>query len=124
MSLSKHDYAIHNITNILQSLNDCANVVENTCLSTELMPYSWDTGIIHNVVTWIEVLQVNSMKGEIARLFKRANGNLENTNAKLLKSDQSAALKINAFETDMKTVMEGIDMLNEYLEDTIPNLHL
>lgn len=122
--MSKHDYSIHNITNISQSLNDCSNVVENTCLFTELMPYSWDTGIIHNVVTWIEVLQVNSMKGEIARLFKRANGNLENTNAKLLKSDQSAALKINAFETDMKTVMEGLDMLNEYLEDTIPNLHL
>lgn len=98
-------------------------MVENVCLSTESMPYSWDTDIVHTVVTWMEVLQVNSAKDAFRRLFNRAYKNFETTSLKIAKTDQSASAKINAAETDLNTITEGLDILNEYLEETMPVPH-
>ena len=121
--MPKHDYSGRNVADISQSIADCENMVESACLSTESMPYSWDTDIVHTVVTWMEVLQVNSAKDAFRKLFSRACKNFETISLKIDKTDQSASARINAAEADLNTITEGLDILNEYLEETMPVPH-
>lgn len=99
--MNRHDYSQNTVSNISSTLLNCKSTVENTILSTESMSYSWDAGIIHNVVTWFEVLQINMAKSELEQLFQKADFKFDSVVQKVGEIDTAS---VSSLETGLTTL--------------------
>ena len=127
--MSRHDYSQNTVSNVSSTIVNCKNAVENTILSTESMSYSWDTGIIHNVVTWFEVLQINMAKAELDDLFQKADSKFDNVVQRIEQVDSRVSDSLNDGETSLKSLKEKFSVIQEYsiqsvsLVGVFDNLH-
>ncbi len=112
--MSKHDYSQDTVSNVSSTIINCKNAIENTVLSTESMSYSWDSDIIHNVVTWFEVLQINVEKTQLEQLFQKADSKFNNVVQRVGQVDSSASDSLNDGETSLKSLKEKFSSIQEY----------
>jgi hypothetical protein len=118
--MSKHNYTLSNVSTISGNLTNCQNIVENTILSIESMPYSLGETIVQDSVTWIETSQVSSGKDDLKKLFSQASEKLDTISSEIAKADQSASEKIDGSKESIEIMIEGLDCLREYLGETVP----
>ena len=127
--MSKHDYSQNIVSNIFSTIVNCKNAAQNTILSTESMSYSWDAGIIHNVVTWFEVLQINAAKSGLDDLFQKADSKFDNVVQRIEQVDSRVSDSLNDGETSLKSLKEKFSVIQEYsiqsvsLVGVFDNLH-
>ncbi len=109
--MSRHDYSQNTVSNVSSTIVNCKNAVENTILSTESMSYSWDTGIIHNVVTWFEVLQINMAKAELDDLFQKADSKFDNVVRKVGEIDTISASSLETGLTTLSAIKQKAELV-------------
>lgn len=116
--MKKHDYTLSNISAISDSLISCGNIVENSILSVEAMPYSWDTGLLHTVVQWFEVLQILGECDKLARLMQKADQRLaiiaENIGQKDLNASASLDSGLTSLDALNSTASNLLTELSDY----------
>ena len=110
--MEKHDYTLGNIFAMSDSLSYCENLIKNSTLSIETMPYSWDTGVVNNVVTWFEVLQILSERDKLTRLMQKANRNLTETTERVGQSDFNASTSLDSGLTSLVCLSEKFGALS------------
>ncbi len=115
--MGKHDYTLNNISAISGSLISCANIVENSILSVEAMPYSWDTGLLHTVVQWFEVLEILGERDKLVRLMQKADQRLAITARNIGRKDLSASASIDSGLTSLNTLNSTESNLLKELSD-------
>lgn len=112
--LSKHDYSQNTVASISDAIINNKNTVENTVLSIESMPYSWDTGIINNVVTWFEVLQIIDSKEQLLSFFEKTNQRFSSVTSAVCQTDTSVSSKI---DSTLKTLIDADNKVHSLLEN-------
>lgn len=104
--MNKHDFSQSNVGAISTSILSCRDVVTNYVLPTEAMPYSWDTGVVNTVVTWLEVLQVNSAKDQLERLMQKSDEKLERVSQRIGIADFKAYQGMQDGEMTLSSLKE------------------
>lgn len=115
--MEKHDYTLGNIFAMSDSLSNCGNLIENSILSVETMPYSWDTGVVNNVVTWFEVLQILGERDKLTRLMQKANRRFTETSEKIGQRDSNAGISLESVLTSCNTLNSTASNLLVELSD-------
>ena len=92
--MNKHDYTQNTVASISDAITNSKNEVNNAVLSIESMTYSWDTEIIQNVVTWLEVQTILELKQEIGRQFEKENSKFEQIQIRIKQTDETASSKL------------------------------
>ncbi|MCM1230912.1 MAG: hypothetical protein NC489_12330 [Ruminococcus flavefaciens] len=122
----KHDYTIGNIDMISGSLISCKELAENTVLSIEEMPYSWDTGLLNTVVQWFEVQQVIGERDRLVRFMQKADEQLTATAEIVAKKDSVASTSLDSELSSLNalnsTVSNLLTELSDYAEVQEKNL--
>ena len=102
--MSKHDYSQGMVTAISEAILNSKNNISNTVLSIESMPYSWDTGIIHNVVTWFEVLSILGQKEQMENSLEKAEKKLRTINMIINQIDLNKSQKLSETLEKLKKI--------------------
>ena len=113
--MSRHDYSQNTVSNISSTILNCKNDAQNTILSTESMSYSWNAGIIHNVVTWFEVLQINTAKSELEQLFQKADSKFEGTVQNIGQVDSTTSSKLESTINELSNAISKIPDLESII---------
>lgn len=111
--MQKHDYTQNTIASISDAITNSKNTVENGVLSIEGMAYPWDAGIIHNVVTWFEVLEILGLKEQLEVAFEGADGKFSGVVQKIGKADSNAANAMNNPLNTLLAIKEKADVIQE-----------
>ena len=111
--MQKHDYTQNTIASISDAITNSKNTVENGVLSIEGMAYPWDAGIIHNVVTWFEVLEILGLKEQLKVAFEGADGKFSGVVQKIGKVDSDAANAMNNPLNTLLAIKEKADVIQE-----------
>ncbi len=117
--MSKHDFSQSNVAAISASILYCRGVVMNYVLPTEAMPYSWDTGVVNTVVTWLEVLQVNSAKDQLERLMQKSDEKLERISQRIGSVDLKAYQSMQDGETTLSSLKEKFSVLAQSSKQSV-----
>ncbi|MGN0632202.1 MAG: toxin glutamine deamidase domain-containing protein [Ruminococcus sp.] len=112
--MSRHDYSQSTVSAVSDAILNCKSTVENTVLSVGSMPYSWDTGIVNNVVTWFEVLQICDSKEELRNMFEKADSRFSGTVQDIGKADSGASGSLENGLDSLRAFREKIGVLEEY----------
>lgn len=120
--MNKHDFSQSNVAAISASILSCRDIVMNYVLSTEAMPYSWDTGIVNTVVTWLEVLQVNSAKDQLERLMQKSDEKLERVSQRIGSVDLKAYQSMQDGETTLSSLKEKFLTIQEYSVQSVSSV--
>lgn len=120
--MNKHDFSQSNVAAISASILDCKNIVTNYVLPTEAMPYSWDTGIVNTVVTWFEVLQVNSAKDQLERLLQKSDEKLERVSQRVGIADFKAAQDTQSGMTSLSSLKEKLLILEQSSKQSVSHV--
>lgn len=122
--MSKHDYSQGTVSAISEAILNSKNNISNTVLSIESMPYSWDTGIIHNVVTWFEVQQILALKPQAETKFEKEKSKFEKMQVRIKQIDESASSKLETTRQTAERCKKIVETLSGDLEDIIPELKI
>ena len=120
--MNRHDFSQVNVTAISTSILDCRNIVENYVLSTEAMPYSWDTGVINTVVTWFEVLQVNAVKDQLERLLQKSDEKLGKVTQHIGSTDFKAYQDMQTGEVTLNSLKEKFSIMEESSSQSVSHV--
>ena len=122
--MSKHDYSQDTVSAISEAILNSKNKISNTVLSIETMPYSWDTGIIHNVVTWFEVEQILASKQQAENQFEKEKSKFEQVQIRIKQTDETASSKLEITRQTAERCKSIVETLSGDLEDIIPGLKI
>lgn len=109
--MSKHDYSQSTVSNVSSTILNCKNAAQNTILSTESMSYSWDAGIIHNVVTWTEVTIINMIKSSIENMFKDNDFDFQNILIQIKQADSTTAEFLETGLTTLSAIKRKAELV-------------
>lgn len=109
--MSKHDYSQNTVSNVSSTILNCKDTIGNTVLSTESMSYSWDDGIIHNVVTLSEVLEINTAKSELEQIFQKVDSKFDNAVQKVEKADSASAESLKSGSTTLSAIKKKAELV-------------
>lgn len=118
--MSRHDYSQSTVSSVSDAILNCKNTVENTVLSIDTMPYSWDSGIINNVVTWFEVLQIKYSKDKLKSVFEKADSRFSGTVQEMEQVDSGAAGSLDLMYTNIREIKNGVLNLSLCLDKATP----
>ena len=113
--MSKHDYSQGTVSAISEAILNSKNNISNTVLSIESMPYSWDTGIIHNVVTWFEVLDILGQKEQMGNSLEKADSKFNTVIRNIEKNDSFFSEKLKSTIDKISDVVNKITSLENDL---------
>lgn len=122
--MSKHDYSQDTVSAISEAILNSKDKISNTVLSIETMPYSWDTGIIHNVVTWFEVEQILASKQQAENQLEKEKSRFEQVQMRIKQTDESASSKLETIRQTAEKCKKIVETLSRDLEDIIPGLKI
>ncbi|MDE6672853.1 MAG: hypothetical protein K2K16_11780 [Ruminococcus sp.] len=118
--MNRHDYSINIFGNISSEILELKNITENTTLSTENMEYSWETGIVNNVVTWFDVQKIHILKAELQFILQRADGKLETVGQIIGHIDETASGNLENISQNIKEIADKYKTLNNMLNQVTP----
>lgn len=118
--MNRHDYSINIFGNISSEILELKNITENTTLSTENMEYSWETGIVNNVVTWFDVQKIQILKAELQFILQRADGKLETVGQIIGHIDETASGNLENISQNIKEIADKYKTLNNMLNQVTP----
>lgn len=118
--MERHVYSIETVNEICNGITAMRTYLENATLSTESMPYSWNTGIINTVVQWIEVNQINQLKNSLIEFFSESERKFNITESGVSRFDQVTSKSISDYSSPIKEGIAIIDTLSSFLDDTVP----
>lgn len=120
--MNKHDFSKSNVEAISTSILSCREVVTNYVLPTEAMSYSWDTGIVNTVVTWLEVLQINSAKDQLERLMQKSDEKLERVSQSIGIADFKAYQGMQDGKMTLSSLKEKFLILEQSSKQSVSHL--
>ena len=118
--MERHMYSLETINEISNGIAAMRTYLENATLSTESMPYSWNTGIINTVVQWIEVNQVNQLKNSLIDFLSESERNFIITKSGVARLDQVTGKSIDDYSSPISEGIAVIDTLSSFLNETVP----
>ncbi|MBD5160378.1 MAG: hypothetical protein HDT23_09095 [Ruminococcus sp.] len=118
--MDRHDYSINTFGNIYSEILELKNIAENAVLSTENMEYSWETGIINNVVTWFDVQKINILKAELQLMLKNADKKLEKTAEKISNIDATVSINLENISQNIKEIADKSKILDSMINQAVP----
>lgn len=111
--MSKHDYSQGTVSAISEAILNSKNNISNTVLSIETMSYAWNAGIIHNVVTWFEILSILGQKEQMGVLFEKADLKLSNVSQRFFQLDSRIATNMAREESVMQLAIKKASILQD-----------
>jgi len=118
--MERHVYSLETVNEICNGITAMRTYLENTALSTESMPYSWNTRIINTVVQWIEVSQINQLRNSLIEFFSESERNFNITRSGVSRFDQVTSKSIDDYSSFINEGIAIIDSLSSFLDDTVP----
>ena len=118
--MDRHMYSLETVNGISNEIAAMRSYLESVTLSTESMPYSWNTGIINTVVQWIEICQVNQLKNSLLDFLTESERKFDITKSGITRFDQVTSISIGDYSSPIKEGIAIIDTLSSFLDDTVP----
>lgn len=113
-------YSLETVDGISNEIGAMYSYLASATVSTESMPYSWNTGIINTVVQWIEVCQVNQLKNNLLDFFTDSEGKFDATKSAIMRLDQAAGHEIDDYSLKISAGIDIVDTISSFLDDTMP----
>ncbi|MDE6798091.1 MAG: hypothetical protein K2J36_08795, partial [Ruminococcus sp.] len=82
--------------------------------------YSWETGIVNNVVTWFDVQKIHILKAELQFILQRADGKLETVGQIIGHIDETASGNLENISQNIKEIADKYKTLNNMLNQVTP----
>ncbi len=118
--MERHMYSLDTVNEISNRIASMRTYLENVTLSTESMPYSWNTGVVNTVVQWIEVNQVNQLKNTLIDFLSESERNFIITKSGVARFDQVTGKSIDDYSSPISEGITVINTLLSYLNDAAP----
>ena len=104
-------YSLETINEISNGIAAMRTYLENATLSTESMPYSWNTGIIDTVV---------QLKNSLIDFLSESERNFIITKSGVARFDQVTGKSIDDYSSPISEGIAVIDTLSSFLNETVP----
>lgn len=118
--MDRHVYSLEAVNGISNEITAMHSYLASAIVSTESMPYSWNTGIINTVVQWIEVHQVKQLKNSLLDFFADSERKFDITKSAVMKLDQATGHDIDDYSSKINEGISIIDTLSSFLDNTVP----